>query len=70
MTVLSGLFSRGTFGAVRAFTDANLRARNENYVYNTLDPANFWVLTEVPVFGGLTTLTPDLAGPLHRIRTS
>ena len=35
ITICSGIFSRGTYGAVRALTDATLRARNERYLAGT-----------------------------------
>ena len=71
VTVLSGVFSRGTYGAVRLFTDANLRARNERYLSSNVgDPDDFWMLVQVPVYAGQRTITPDLGRALHRLRTS
>jgi transcriptional regulator with XRE-family HTH domain len=73
VTIGSGIFSRGTYGAVRALTDANLRARNEKYLAGHFDLQNFWLLMHVPVFPGPTgalTLTPDLSRPFHRLRSS
>jgi hypothetical protein len=73
LTVCTGIFSRGTYGAVRALTDASLRARNERYLSSHLDMSNFWMLMHVPVFPGLAgaqTITPDLARPFHRLRMS
>ncbi len=70
VTVCTGLFSRGTYGAVRAFTDASLRTRNEEYVTKNLDPERFWMLIQVPVFGGERTITPDLSRPVHRLKSS
>jgi hypothetical protein len=73
ITICSGIFSRGTYGAVRALTDATLRARNEKYLAGHLDLQNFWLLLHVPVFPGPTgalTLTPDLTRPFHRLRSS
>jgi transcriptional regulator with XRE-family HTH domain len=73
ITVCTGIFSRGTYGAVRALTDAHLRARNEKYLAEHLDLTNFWMLLHVPVFSGPTgalTVTPDLSRPFHRLRTS
>jgi len=76
LTVCSGIFSRGTYGAVRALTDANLRARNEQYLYERFrDPDSrgglrkFWMLIQVPVFQG-DTITPDLNRPFHILRRS
>jgi transcriptional regulator with XRE-family HTH domain len=73
VTICSGVFSRGTYGAVRALTDATLRARNERYLAGHFDLQNFWLLLHVPVFPGPTgalTLTPDLTRPFHRLRSS
>ncbi|MDP9827159.1 helix-turn-helix domain-containing protein [Kineosporia succinea] len=68
-TRFGGMFSRGTYGAVRAFTDARFRQRNELWLENTLDPEDFWMLLKVPVIAG-TTMTPDLGRASARIRTS
>jgi transcriptional regulator with XRE-family HTH domain len=73
VTICAGVFSRGTYGAVRALTDANLRAINEKYLTEHLEITSFWMLMHVPVFSGPTgaqTLTPDLNRPFHRLRTS
>ena len=72
LTVCTGIFSRGTYGAVRALTDANLRGRNEKYLAEELNLADFWLLLHVPVFSGTTgaqTVTPDLSRPFHRLRS-
>jgi transcriptional regulator with XRE-family HTH domain len=80
VTIATGIFSRGTYGAVRALTDASLRSRNELYLmerFGGLD--NFWALFYVPVMGvgnpseeltALETLTPDLTVGDHRLRLS
>jgi transcriptional regulator with XRE-family HTH domain len=73
VTICSGIFSRGTYGAVRALTDANLRERNEQYLRKNFDVDDFWLLLQIPVFSGANgaeTLTPDLQRPLHRLRSS
>jgi transcriptional regulator with XRE-family HTH domain len=74
VTLCTGVFSRGTFGAVRAFTDPTLRARNEQFLRaHFKDPDDFWMLFYVPVFRamhGLETVTPDLARPFHRLHDS
>lgn len=76
VTICSGIFSRGSYGAVRALTDPLLRSRNEQFLYerfrdpegrNSLRP--FWMLFHVPVLQG-ETLTPDLNRPFHRLRRS
>jgi len=71
ITVCTGVFSRGTYGAVRTFTDANLRTRNERFLEEHFADINdFWILLQVPVYGGEKTITPDLERPVHRIRSS
>jgi transcriptional regulator with XRE-family HTH domain len=70
ITICSGAFSRGTYGSARTFTDAKLRARNERYIEGQFADANdFWMLFQVPVFGG-RTITPDLERPFHRLKSS
>ncbi|MBT0767822.1 helix-turn-helix transcriptional regulator [Kineosporia sp. J2-2] len=69
VTWFGGMFSRGTYGAVRAFTDPRFRLRNMQWLESNLDPEDFWMLLRVPVVAG-TTLTPDLARASTRLRTS
>jgi transcriptional regulator with XRE-family HTH domain len=70
LTWFSGIFSRGTYGSVRTFTDATFRARNEQWLINNLDPEDFWLLIQVSVFAGDKTSTPDLTRPANRLRSS
>jgi transcriptional regulator with XRE-family HTH domain len=73
LTICSGIFSRGTLGAVRAITDAKLRTRNEQWLYENVDPDDFWMLLRVPVFpnpNGARTVTPDLEREFLRLRVS
>jgi transcriptional regulator with XRE-family HTH domain len=60
VTLCSGLFSRGTYGAVRALTDERFRGRNETYLREQQDPDDFWMLVRVLVAED-RTVTPDLA---------
>jgi transcriptional regulator with XRE-family HTH domain len=70
ITICTGAFSRGTYGAVRTLTDANLRSRNERLLdEHFADVHNFWILFQVPVFGS-ETITPDLERAFHRLRDS
>ena len=69
LTMMAGIFSRGTYGAVRAFTDATFRVRNEQWLTGTLDPENFWILFQVAVFAD-STITPDLNRAANRLRMS
>ena len=70
LTWFSGMFSRGTYGAVRAFTDATFRGRNEQWLIGAVDPEDFWLLFRVSVFAGETTITPDLSRASRRLRMS
>lgn len=70
VTMLCGVFSRGTYGAVRAFTDARFRARNEQYLATSLNPDDFWLLLQVPVFTAENTISPDLSRAANRLRVS
>ena len=59
ITVCSGMFARGTLGAVRALTDARFRDRNAEYLRSRFgDSDSFGILTKVPVVNGVT-VTPD-----------
>ena len=71
ITLCSGIFSRGTYGVVRALTDARFREQNEQYLEDAFgeDLESFWILLQVPVFGP-ETITPDLHRPFLRLRES
>jgi hypothetical protein len=59
VTICNGMYGRGTLGAVRALTDANFRARNEEYLrsrFGDLDTLS--IITRVPIVNG-TAVTPD-----------
>ena len=70
LTLCQGIFSRGTFGLVRMFTDAAHRDANEAQLA-ALDP-DFgtnrleWLLVRVPVALG-NTVTPNLSRPYIRL---
>jgi hypothetical protein len=65
--VLNGMFSRGTFGAVRALIDPRFRDRNEEYVQERFTGSDtFSVLTRVDVVRG-RVLTPDWTNPVTRL---
>ncbi|GIF72334.1 XRE family transcriptional regulator [Asanoa siamensis] len=58
-TVCNGMFGRGTYGAVRALTDANFRDRNAAFLQSRFDVNQpHSVLTRVRIAGG-KVLTPD-----------
>jgi hypothetical protein len=63
LTICSGVFSRGVYGAVRFLTDNGLRHENEAYLAEHFGGAStFGLLMRVPVFGHATS-TPDLRNP-------
>jgi transcriptional regulator with XRE-family HTH domain len=70
LTLCQGLFSRGTFGLVRMFTDAQHRETNEAALAE-LD-SDFgvdrlkWLLVRIPVALG-NTVTPNLTRPYLRL---
>jgi transcriptional regulator with XRE-family HTH domain len=73
VTLCAGLFSRGTYGVVRALTDAKLREANERYLQEAFHGGQFWMLVRVPVFQGprgSETVAPDFTRAHHMVRTS
>lgn len=63
LTVVSGVFTRGVYGAVRMLTDERVRDRNEDHLVKLFGEARtFAVLVRVPVIDH-ATFTPDLAAP-------
>jgi hypothetical protein len=59
VTICSGMYGRGTYGAVRALTDARFRDRNAEYVESRFGGSeSFCILTRVQVVNG-ATITPD-----------
>jgi transcriptional regulator with XRE-family HTH domain len=60
VTIFNGMFGRGTYGAVRALTDASFRDRNAEYLDQRFpDGETFSILARVRIRGG-EVLTPDL----------
>ena len=63
VTICSGMYGRGTYGAVRALTDERFRDRNAEYIRDRFgDSEAFCLLTRVTVENG-ATLTPDWTLP-------
>lgn len=59
ITICNGMYGRGTYGAVRALTDARFRDRNSEYLRLRFgDSDSYCILTRVPIVNG-ATLTPD-----------
>jgi transcriptional regulator with XRE-family HTH domain len=66
-TLCYGLYGRGTYGAVRTFTDARLRDSNEEYRQKRFGYlTSYWMLIRVLCSGRLTT-TPDLNREYTRV---
>jgi hypothetical protein len=63
VTVCNGMFGRGTYGAVRALTDARFRDRNAEYVRSHFrEDRAFSILSRVRVVRG-EVVTPDWTRP-------
>jgi hypothetical protein len=59
VTICTGMYGRGTYGAVRALTDARFRDRNTRYVNSRFgESSSYCIVTRVPVVNG-ATITPD-----------
>jgi hypothetical protein len=59
ITICNGMYSRGTYGAVRALTDIRFRDRNAQYLRERFGGSdNYCILMRVPIVNG-ATLTPD-----------
>ena len=59
ITICSGMYGRGTYGAVRALTDVRFRDRNAEYLQSRFgDSDSYCILTRVPIVNG-ATITPD-----------
>ena len=67
VTICCGMYGRGTYGAVRALTDARFRDRNAEYLRAQFGDADtYCVLTRVPVVNGVT-VTPDWTTDEYRL---
>jgi transcriptional regulator with XRE-family HTH domain len=59
VTICNGMYGRGTYGAVRALTDANFRDRNTEYLRSRFGGSDtYCILSRIPIVNG-ATLTPD-----------
>jgi transcriptional regulator with XRE-family HTH domain len=59
VTICSGMYGRGSYGAVRALTDARFRDRNADYLRKRFGGSEtYCVLTRVTIVNG-ATVTPD-----------
>jgi hypothetical protein len=67
VTILNGMYGRGTYGAVRAVTDPRFRDRNEEYVrQNFVGSDRFSILSRVYIVSG-EVVTPDWTLQEHRL---
>jgi hypothetical protein len=67
ITLCSGMYGRGTYGAIRALTDYRIRERNNRYIASRFaDCEAYCIVTRVPVVHG-GTLTPDWTTGNHRL---
>ncbi len=67
VTICLGMYGRGTYGAVRALTDAEFRDRNVDYLSSRFDGCvSYCVLTRVQIVNG-ATLTPDWSSGEHTL---
>jgi hypothetical protein len=57
-TICSGMFSRGTYGAVRALTDPGFLERNTRYLESRFDSLSYCLMFRVTIDNN-RTLTPD-----------
>ena len=59
LTICSGMYGRGSYGAVRALTDVRFRSRNADFVRDRFGNSDsYGLLFRVPVIEG-ATVTPD-----------
>jgi len=67
VSICTGMYSSGSYGAVRALTDARFRDRNAAYLYHRFGSSeSFCILTRVVIASG-TPLTPDWTVPENRL---
>ncbi|HCU49701.1 MAG TPA: hypothetical protein DGG94_07865 [Micromonosporaceae bacterium] len=67
VTICNGMFGRGTYGAVRALTDAMFRDRNEAHIrHHFEDLDTFSILMRVPIVNRIV-VTPDWTVPGTRL---
>jgi transcriptional regulator with XRE-family HTH domain len=60
VTICSGMYGRGTYGVVRALTDASFRDRNAEYLRTRFGSSDaYCILSRVPISVDGATLTPD-----------
>jgi hypothetical protein len=64
LSICNGALSLGTYGVVRALTDARFRDRNEEFIHTRIPGGDaISVLMRVDVVQGDEVLTPDWTDP-------
>ncbi|WP_291415510.1 helix-turn-helix transcriptional regulator [Actinophytocola sp.] len=67
VTICNGMFGRGTYGVVRALTDARFRDRNAKYLGDRFSGVNqFSIISSVQIVAG-RVLTPDWTKPKYNL---
>jgi hypothetical protein len=66
LTICNGIHSRGVLGAVRCFTDPNVREHNQKYLADQFPDGEFAILLRVRVVGN-ETMAPDLRDATARL---
>ena len=66
LTICNGIHSRGVLGAVRCFTDPEVREHNEKYLADQFPEGEFAILLRVRVVGN-ETMAPDLGDSTARL---
>jgi hypothetical protein len=67
VSICNGMYSSGSYGAVRALTDARFRDRNAAYLHERFGGSeSFCILSRVVIASG-TPLTPDWTVPENRL---
>lgn len=66
LTICSGVFSGGVYGAVRSLTDARIREENEKYLAERFPEGEFAMLVRVPVLAN-EILSPDFQNEASRL---
>jgi len=67
LTICSGVFTRGVYGAVRCMTDLEFRAQNEDYIARRFGDADRFIIVMRVAVVDHATATPDLGGSANRL---
>ncbi len=68
VTICNGMYGRGTYGVVRALTDASFRDRNSEYLSSRFGSSDtYCILSRVLISVNGETLTPDWTAGDHTL---